>query len=81
MPGYDVLLWYGMLGPKGLPREIQMQWNTEINRAIQSPDIKERFASAGLEASPGTPEDLGRQLKTEVERWAMVVKQAGVRIE
>ena len=81
VPGYDVLLWYGMLGPKGLPREIQMQWNTEINRAIQSPDIKERFASAGLEASPGTPEDLGRQLKTEVERWAMVVKQAGVRIE
>ena len=81
VPGYDVLLWYGMLGPKGLPREIQMQWNTEINRAIQSPDIKEKFASVGLEASPGTPEDLGRQLKSEVERWAMVVKQAGVKIE
>ena len=81
VPGYDVLLWYGMLGPKGLPREIQMQWNSEINRAIQLPDIKEKFASAGLEASPGTPEDLGRQLKSEVERWAMVVKQAGVKVE
>jgi tripartite-type tricarboxylate transporter receptor subunit TctC len=45
------------------------------------PDIKERLASAGLEPSPGTPEDLGRQLKREVERWAMVVKQAGVKVE
>ena len=81
VPGYDVLLWYGLLGPKGLPREIQMQWNTEVNRAIQLPDIKERFASAGLEPTPGTPEDLGRQLRREVDRWAMVVKKANVKIE
>ena len=81
VPGYDVLLWYGLLGPKGLPKEIVAQWNTEVNRAIQLPDIKERFASAGLDASPGTPEDLGRQLRSEVDRWAMVVKQAGVKVE
>ena len=79
--GYDVLLWYGLLGPKGLPREIVMLWNNEVNRVIQLPEIKERFASAGIEASPGTPEDLLRQLKSEVERWAMVVKQAGVKVE
>ena len=81
VPGYDVLLWYGLLGPKGVPREIVTQWNTEVNRAIQLPDIRERFASVGLEPTPGTPEDLARQLKREVERWAMVVKKAGVKVE
>ena len=81
VPGYDVALWYGLLGPKGVPREIVTQWNSEVNRAIQMPDIKERLASAGLEPAPGTPEDLGRQLRREVERWAKVVKQAGVKVE
>lgn len=81
VPGYDVPLWYGLLGPKGVPREIQVQWNSAVNRAIQMPDIKERLASAGLEPAPGTPEDLGRQIEREVKRWASVVKQAGVKVE
>ncbi len=80
VPGYDVLLWYGILAPKGFPRELQMLWNAEVNRATQLPDVKERLASAGLEPAPGTPEDFARQLRREVERWAGVVKQAGVKI-
>ncbi len=53
VPGYDVALWYALLGPKGLPREIVSTWNTEVNRIIQLQDIRERFASGGLEARAG----------------------------
>lgn len=81
VPGYDVTLWYGMLAPKGLPREIQMRWNVEVNRATQLPDVKERLATAGLEPAPGTPEEFAQQLKREVERWAYVVKKAGIKLE
>jgi len=78
VPGYDVLLWYGILAPKGIPREIQLWWNAEVNRATQLPDVRERLASAGLEPAPGTPEEFAQQLKREIERWAVVVKKAGV---
>lgn len=81
VPGYDVTLWYGMLAPKGLPKDIQMRWNAEVNRATQLPDVKERLASAGLEPAPGTPEEFAGQLKREVERWAYVVKKAGIKID
>jgi tripartite-type tricarboxylate transporter receptor subunit TctC len=80
VPGYDVLLWYGILAPRGFPKELHALWNAEVNRATQLPDVKERLASAGLEPAPGTPEDFARQLKREIERWAVVVKKAGVKI-
>lgn len=81
VPGYDVTLWYGILAPKGFPRDIQMRWNAEVNRATQLPDVKERLASAGLDPAPGTPEDFAQQLKREVERWGYVVKKAGVKVD
>ena len=81
VPGYDVTLWYALLGPKNLPREIVALWNTEVNRIIQLPDIRERFASGGLEPQPGTPDAFTAILKRDVERWAKVVKQAGIRLD
>jgi tripartite-type tricarboxylate transporter receptor subunit TctC len=81
VPGYEVMLWYGILAPKGLPRDIQLLWNAEVNRATQLPDVKERLASAGLEPAPGTTEEFAGQLKREVERWAAVVKKAGVKLD
>ena len=81
VPGYDATLWYSMLGPKGIPRPIVMQWNTEVNRILQLPDVKERLAAGGLEPAGGTPEDFAKVLKRDVERWASVVKQAGVKLD
>lgn len=81
VPGYDATLWYALLAPKGLPKEIGALWNTEVNRIIQTQEIRERFASGGLEPAPGTPEQFTAILKRDVERWAKVVKQAGVKID
>ena len=81
VPGYDATLWYSMIGPKGIPRPIVMQWNTEVNRILQMPDVKERLVAGGLEPAGGTPEDFAKVLKRDVERWASVVKQAGVKLD
>jgi tripartite-type tricarboxylate transporter receptor subunit TctC len=81
VPGYDATLWYALLGPKNLPKEIVTLWNTEVNRIVQLPDIRERLASGGLEPSPGTPDAFAAILKRDVARWAKVVKQAGIRLD
>jgi tripartite-type tricarboxylate transporter receptor subunit TctC len=81
VPGYDATLWYSMLGPKGIPKAIVTQWNTELNRILQMPDVRERLVAGGLEPAGGTPEDFAIVLKRDVERWAAVVKQAGVKLD
>ncbi len=80
VPGYDTTLWYGLVGPKGLPAPIVARWNQEINRIIQTPEIRERFANGGLEPAPGTPEAFAAILKRDIERWAKVVEQAGIKL-
>jgi tripartite-type tricarboxylate transporter receptor subunit TctC len=81
VPGYDATLWYALLAPRGLPKDVLNLWNTEVNRVIQTQEIRERFASGGLEPAPGSPEQFTAVLKRDVERWAKVVKQAGIKIE
>jgi tripartite-type tricarboxylate transporter receptor subunit TctC len=81
VPGYDAVLWYALLAPKGLSKEIVSLWNTEVNRIIQTQEIRERFAAGGLEPSPSTLEETAAMLKREVERWAKVVKQANIKID
>jgi tripartite-type tricarboxylate transporter receptor subunit TctC len=80
VPGYDVTSWYAFIGPKGLPKEIVTAWNTELARIAQMSDIKERFAVGGMEAVSGPPEEFAATLKRDVERWAQVVKQAGIKL-
>lgn len=81
VPGYDVTLWYALLGPKGLSKDIIALWNSEVNRIIQTPEIRERLTSGGLEPAPGSPEEFTAVLKRDVERWRNVVKQANVRLD
>lgn len=81
VPDYVVTLWYGLWAPKGFPQELVALWNAEINRILQLPEIRERFATAGLEPAGGAPDAFGRLLRSEVDRWAKVVKAAGVKPE
>lgn len=79
VPGYEVSLWYGVLGPKGLPKDIAVRWNNEIKRIIQTQEMKDRFASEGLTPAPGTPEDFQAVVKRDVVKWTKVVKAANVK--
>jgi len=81
VPGYDVTSWYAFVGPKGLSKEIVATWNAEIARITRMPDIRERFAGGGMEAVSGTPEEFAAILERDVDRWAKVVKQAGIKLD
>ena len=81
LPGYDVTPWYGMLVPAGTAAAIIKQLNAEIARILQLPEIQERFAVQGLEATASTPEQFRQIMRAEIDKWANVIKQAGIKAE
>jgi tripartite-type tricarboxylate transporter receptor subunit TctC len=81
VPGYAFDVWYGMLFPAATPRPIIARVNAEINRALKSPALTQRFATLGLEAAGGTPEQFAATLRSEIAKWRKVVKAANIRVE
>ena len=81
VPGYEVVLWYGVLGPKDLPKNIVARWNTEIRKATKLPDMKERLISEGFDIDDSPPEVFQALLKRDIEKWAKVVREAKVKVE
>jgi tripartite-type tricarboxylate transporter receptor subunit TctC len=80
-PSYEVTNWHGLVGPKGLPKEIVQRLNREVNEAVKSKEVEKVLAGDGLEPAGGSPEDLAGIMKAEVARWAQVVKRAGIKVE
>jgi len=80
-PGLEVLSWYGILAPAGTPLEIVRRLNSEINRILQAPEIRERLAALGAEPTGGSPEQFAQVIRADTLRWAKVVADAGIRIE
>ncbi len=81
VPGYEFVVWYGMVVPGGTPRAIVMKLNAEIAKVLKSPATSERFATAGLEPISNTPEAFAAQIKQEISRWQKVVKAAKIHVE
>jgi len=81
MPNYEVYTWYGILAPAATPRDIVTRLNAEIVKAVAHPETREKMTEAGFEPTSTTPEQLGDFLKTEMVRWAKVIKDANVKIE
>ena len=81
VPGYDATSWYGILAPAGLPRDIVMRLNAEFTRIAHNPDIKERFASLGIEPVTGTPEEFANYIRGQVVKWSAVAKSSGVELD
>jgi tripartite-type tricarboxylate transporter receptor subunit TctC len=81
LPGFEAIAWYNMFAPAGTPRRIVEQINAEVNRMLQQADTRERFLALGVTPLSGTPEALGKYLKSEVARWAKVIKEAGIKLE
>jgi tripartite-type tricarboxylate transporter receptor subunit TctC len=81
VPGYEASLWYGFVGPARLPADITQRLNAEIVAAINAPDVRERLANQGVDARSGTADEFARLMVSDLERWAEVVRRAGVRAE
>lgn len=81
VPGFESVLWNGILVSAKTPREIIDKINSDMRRILQLPDVKERFAAQGGEISPSTPEQLTAHLKSEIDKWGKVVRVSGARID
>ena len=79
--GYNVILWHGLIAPKGLPRPILDRVNGDLNKALQSKEMQDRLAGDGVSAAGGTPEQFATLIKKDIEVWRAVVKKAGVKAE
>lgn len=81
LSGYESVAWQGVLGPKGLPNDIVLRWNNEVNRITDLPDVKQYLAALSIEPANASPEQFHAFLKREIEKWQKVVKAAGIRPE
>jgi tripartite-type tricarboxylate transporter receptor subunit TctC len=81
LPGFDANNWYGLLAPAKTPRAIIMRLNAEVAKVLKLPDVKEFLFNQGLDPAPGTPEQFGAYIKSEIAKWAKVVKDSGARAD
>ena len=82
--GFDnfvVDIWYGILAPAGTPQNIVSRLNTEINKALASPDLKDKLLAAGIQPTGGTSEQFASFIRSETVRFAKVIKDAGIKPE
>jgi tripartite-type tricarboxylate transporter receptor subunit TctC len=82
VPGYEVTTWYGLFAPAGTPPAIVRKVFAEVARIVRLPDIKERLDGLGTDETTNTsPEEFAALVKTDIEKYAKVVKTAGLRID
>lgn len=79
LTGFDATTWYCLMAPSGTPRDIVARLNAETVKALQRPDVKSRFDATDLTTRPSTPDELGKFLRSEVDKWGKVVKASGMR--
>ena len=80
-PGYEASFWFGVGAPKATPAEIVDKLNKEVNAALDDPKMKARLADLGGVALQGSPADFGKLIADETEKWAKVIKFAGIKSE
>jgi tripartite-type tricarboxylate transporter receptor subunit TctC len=81
LPGFDVVIWQGLVAPAGTPSDIIAKLNQEILRIYALPDAKERIAAAGLDPVTSTPAEFTAFIRSESERWGKAIKEAGIRLD
>ena len=81
LPGFEVNNWIGLFAPAGTPPEIVRRWNGEVARVMQSQEIQARLLNEGARFSPNTPEQFAAFVKSEIAKWAPIVKASGARVD
>ncbi len=80
LAGYEVTQWYAMQAPAGTPKDITAKINAEVRRILAMPDVVEKLSTQGAEPGPSTPEALEAHVKSEIAKWAKVVKASGAQV-
>jgi tripartite-type tricarboxylate transporter receptor subunit TctC len=77
-PAYEVSTWFAFLAPAGTPAPVVARLNDELRAALRLPQIEKRLLGLGMQIEPGSPSELASFLERDVERWAKVVRAAGI---
>lgn len=81
VPGFGATPWYGMFAPAGTPKNITLQIQNDIAKVLDSKDVQERLATLGCETFKGTGDQLAQIVKSDMVRWAKIVKDSGAKID
>ena len=81
VPGYDSAVWYGFAAPAGTPADIVAKLNTEVLRVLATPDFRNRITLEAVAPIGTSPEEFGTFIKSEIVRWAKVVKDSGAKVD
>lgn len=81
VPGYDVLVWFGLQAPAGTPEPVVAKLNTQIAKILRSPEVTKEFAAQGVEVAASSPERFSELVKSEIGKWGKLVSDAKIRVE
>jgi tripartite-type tricarboxylate transporter receptor subunit TctC len=81
VPNFDIYTWFGLLAPAGTPRDIIAKWNAEVTKVLSAPDVRERLHAQGAEPAPGTPEQFAALIRSEIPKYAKIIKDSGAKVD
>ena len=81
LPGFDVAAWFGLYAPAAVPREVVVKLNADVNRVLQLPDVKEKFAALGAESMPMGLDQFATHLRSEIAKFAKAIRDSGATAE
>jgi tripartite-type tricarboxylate transporter receptor subunit TctC len=81
LPGFEGVTWFGLVAPAAVPREVLARLNAEVNRLLQTQDMRDKLAAQGAEAAGGSAEEFGKLVREDAARWGRVIRDAGVKLE
>jgi tripartite-type tricarboxylate transporter receptor subunit TctC len=79
LTGFDADIWFGFMGPAGLPRDIVKRLNAELNRVVRLPEVSARLADQLFDVRTGTPEEFAALIKSDVAKWTKVVRDGNIK--
>jgi tripartite-type tricarboxylate transporter receptor subunit TctC len=81
VPGYEATIWLGLMAPAATPKPIIEELNSAVNKVINSPDIKENWAKQGAVPMGMTPDQFGKFIRADIQKWAKLVKETGMKVQ
>jgi tripartite-type tricarboxylate transporter receptor subunit TctC len=79
--GFETITWFGFVAPAHTPKDIVSKLNAEINKALQSPEVKKKLSDQGADILGGSPEKFGALIKSDIAYWAPVIKESGAKLD
>jgi tripartite-type tricarboxylate transporter receptor subunit TctC len=81
VPGYEATIWLGLMAPAGTPRPVLDKLNAEVNKVVNAPEVKENWGKQGAVPLGMSPDEFGKFLRDDVQKWAKLVKETGMKVD